>query len=391
MPRWITRALDRAHHRLVGAVERLATGHEVLVSTASERLIQRSVRPVPDEAEEKPKAKATKSKDAKGAQKATPRKAGEGTEFPKKEEALEDSEGAGKDGKKTKEKGKGGKKETAARASYRPGPRRMIAAAAHWTVEGEGALDFLLRAALLSGGLVGVGYFARPLLSFLAALHPAFASLFLVVLLAVEFAPTLAVLLVLCIASTLTTPVLWWPAALGGVVVAWWAGAPSKEAEETAPESLPEDTVEELPDTPAQAVARWLCLTIGDRGGIHLQELYPAMRNLPGQQHRTNRDLRALLRGMDIPVEHSIRVGGIGGRSGVYLASVLPLLSPREESRGEFREDAVQSTYSSPLSGVESGVESGGEGFSDMVPPPRLSAYGPRTVVTAGTRGDSTP
>ncbi|MGW9031476.1 hypothetical protein ACWGQ5_47180 [Streptomyces sp. NPDC055722] len=135
------------------------------------------------------------------------------------------------------------------------------------------------------------------------------------------------------------------------MLVAWclaaWMHAPEADGpdEETAPE-------------PRLALARWLLDTIGDRPGIHLRDLYPAMRQLPGQEGRTDAELRAALRTLGVPVQRSLRIGPIAGRSGVRREDVEALLRRLGEWRVDFDGDAGQGTDSPRFSANGEGVES---------------------------------
>lgn len=112
------------------------------------------------------------------------------------------------------------------------------------------------------------------------------------------------------------------------------------------------------PLTPPAAFARWLLKTIGDRPGIHLYELYPAMRQLDGHEGLDDTALRAALRTLGVPVTRSLRVGPVEGRSGVRRADAEALLSPRGEQPGETGGDAGQTPDSPALSGRGEWVES---------------------------------
>jgi hypothetical protein len=109
---------------------------------------------------------------------------------------------------------------------------------------------------------------------------------------------------------------------------------------------------------PREAFARWLLTTIGDRRGVHLVELYPAMRALPGQQDRGDAALRAALRALGVPVVRSLRVGGVAGRSGVRRADVAGLLPRRVAGPVDAGGDAGQAQDSPLLSTVGEWVES---------------------------------
>jgi hypothetical protein len=129
--------------------------------------------------------------------------------------------------------------------------------------------------------------------------------------------------------------------AVPGAVVAWcaaaWWHAPPAPAE-PAPEVEASGS--------ADAFTRWLLTLMGDRPGIHLRDLYPAMRKLPGHEDRDNAQLRAALNALDIPVRRSLRLGGVAGRSGVARADLAPLPSPAGELPGEPDGDAGQAVDS---------------------------------------------
>lgn len=114
-------------------------------------------------------------------------------------------------------------------------------------------------------------------------------------------------------------------AVLAWCVAAWWVAPPA----DAAPAEPP------APDA-AEAFTRWLLDLIGNRSGIHLRELYPAMRQLPGHEDRDNVQLRAALNTLGIPVTRSLRLGGVAGRSGVARGDLKALLP----SPGDFLEDS---------------------------------------------------
>ena len=127
------------------------------------------------------------------------------------------------------------------------------------------------------------------------------------------------------------------PFAVPGVVVAWCAAAWWN-----APPAVAERAPTAKASAPADAFIPWLLDLIGDRPGIHLRDLYPAMRQLPGHEDRDNTQLRAALRTLDIPIRRSLRLGGVAGRSGVAVADLRALPSPAGESCGESDGDAGQ-------------------------------------------------
>lgn len=130
-------------------------------------------------------------------------------------------------------------------------------------------------------------------------------------------------------------------AVLGWCLAAWWTAPPASVADdETAPAGAPAD-----------GLVQWLLDLIGDRPGIHLRDLYPAMRRLPGHEHRDDAALRAALKALGIPVQRSLRIGKLSGRSGVARAA-LEALPCRVEALS-----------------VESGVDAGQDADSPAVEP----------------------
>ncbi|GAA3727462.1 hypothetical protein [Streptomyces tremellae] len=126
-----------------------------------------------------------------------------------------------------------------------------------------------------------------------------------------------------------------WAFAIVWLWLAWRAG---RGAAKQAPV--------EPAETPRRAIARWVVQLIGDRPGVHLAELYPAMRALPGMEGHDDAALRQALRELNIPVTRSMRVGTVEGRSGIRMADVAPLLSPGGEQPLSKGGDAGQSADS---------------------------------------------
>jgi len=108
----------------------------------------------------------------------------------------------------------------------------------------------------------------------------------------------------------------------------------------------PEEAPEGVLLAPGEGLALWLLDTIGERPGIHVRELYPRMRELPGQEGRQDADLKALLKAFGVPVQRSLRLGRIAGRTGVRRADVEALLPSRGERHGDSALYAGQSGYS---------------------------------------------
>ena len=130
-------------------------------------------------------------------------------------------------------------------------------------------------------------------------------------------------------------------------VAAWWASPADSEPPAEPPA---QDT--------GGAFTAWLLDLIGDRPGIHLRDLYPAMRTLPGHEDRDNGQLRAALRALDVPVRRSLRLGGVAGRSGVAKADLTALPSPLGEAAVEFDGDAGQAEDSPAGESVGERLES---------------------------------
>ncbi|MFI1165621.1 hypothetical protein ACH4UM_18900 [Streptomyces sp. NPDC020801] len=137
-------------------------------------------------------------------------------------------------------------------------------------------------------------------------------------------------------------------AAVAWCVAAWWVAPPAVDAPEPKAEAM----------AARDGFVLWLLQLMGDQPGVHLRELYPAMRQLPGHADRDDAQLRAALRTLGIPVRRSLRTGGIAGRSGVARADLTPLPSPGGEPSVESSGDAGQSADSPPVSALGERVES---------------------------------
>lgn len=149
------------------------------------------------------------------------------------------------------------------------------------------------------------------------------------------------------------TPGILWALVLGWGIAAWRSARPGPD---TLGEPTPASAV-----TPQQAIARWIAERIGDRPGIHLAELYPAMRQLDGMAEHDDAALRGALRELDITVTRSMRVGDVEGRSGIRLKDLTPLLSPTGETTPSPSGDARQKSGEHPESAPESAGERTGE------------------------------
>ncbi|MFC9606083.1 hypothetical protein ACFTTN_21790 [Streptomyces niveus] len=139
------------------------------------------------------------------------------------------------------------------------------------------------------------------------------------------------------------TPGILWAVVLGWIVAAWRTTKPAP-AEKTAPAPA---------DTDQQSIARWIIQRIGDRPGIHLAELYPAMRDLDGMAEHDDTALRSALNELNITVTRSMRVGDVEGRSGIRLKDLTPLLSPARKTTPSPDGDAGQESGERPESAGE--------------------------------------
>lgn len=131
-------------------------------------------------------------------------------------------------------------------------------------------------------------------------------------------------------------------------VAAWWVCPAALDEPEPSPEAKPA----------RDGFIRWLLTLMGDQPGIHLRDLYPAMRKLPGQEGRDNTQLRAALRTLGVPVRRSLRLGGVAGRSGVAKADLARLPPPFGESGVESGGDAGHGTDSPAVESAGERMES---------------------------------
>jgi hypothetical protein len=151
-------------------------------------------------------------------------------------------------------------------------------------------------------------------------------------------------------------PWLMWPLSGWWGVKAWRAGR-SDAAEPEAVEEEPEPAPETTEQAARTELYRAILTAIGeDPGGIHLRDLYPALRRQLGLPHLSDPDLRAALTDYGVPIERSMRARGKAGRTGVYRADIEALLNPSplaESGRGDSAGDAGQSADSPAGEGSE--------------------------------------
>ncbi|MFJ6235056.1 hypothetical protein ACIQH0_13220 [Streptomyces griseus] len=150
-----------------------------------------------------------------------------------------------------------------------------------------------------------------------------------------------------------TPGVLWLVVAVW--VIAAWRSAPKP------PTATPAETPAAGPASPRDAIVQWLTDTIGERPGIHLYELYPAMRLLPGMSHHDDTALRGALTELDIPITRAFTIGDVKGRSGIRLADLTTPLPSREDQPLSKGEDAGETPCSTPEDQPESAPSSEGD------------------------------
>ncbi|WP_046496548.1 hypothetical protein [Streptomyces odonnellii] len=162
--------------------------------------------------------------------------------------------------------------------------------------------------------------------------------------------------------------------AVAAGTVAWVTGAWAigyRELPDDQPEEGFADTetpgggvstvVDTPPPDPRAVFARWLVQRIGQRPGIHLAELYPAMRQLDFMHGHDDAALRGVLRELRIPITRSLRIGTVEGRSGVRLSDLAPLLPRDGDQPLSTGGDAGQPADSPDGEQPESGGEQTGE------------------------------
>ncbi|MFF9084410.1 hypothetical protein ACF1BR_32460 [Streptomyces rubiginosohelvolus] len=145
------------------------------------------------------------------------------------------------------------------------------------------------------------------------------------------------------------SPAVLWLLAAAWVAAAWRA----------APKPPPA----EPPAGPRASIVQWLTETIGDRPGIHLYELYPTMRLLPGMGHHDDTALREALTTLDIPITRAFTIGDVKGRSGIRLTDLTTPPPSREEQPLSTEKDAGET----PCSTTEESPESDSSSVEESV------------------------
>jgi hypothetical protein len=143
------------------------------------------------------------------------------------------------------------------------------------------------------------------------------------------------------------------PAAVCAWCVAAWMHSPEPVPGETLPESAEQSSGEQPEQAPLTLVT-WLEQVTRGRTGIHLGELYSLLRQVPSLADHSDPQLRALLDHHGVPVQRTLRVGAVAGRSGVSRKAVEELLqAPSPALSPDCPQEAA--------SGAESDMESGAD------------------------------
>lgn|GEM_PF-6062388 len=126
-----------------------------------------------------------------------------------------------------------------------------------------------------------------------------------------------------------------------GLAGAWLAAAAALAPRDTwqPPTDEPTDDEGDIPqvdpDTPAGrrlAFLRWLERETRDAPGIHLDQLHQRLTRIEPANGLPRQHLRPLLQYYGVPVQRTLRVGPVSGRSGVSRQAVLDALAAAETS-----------------------------------------------------------
>ncbi|MFK0296944.1 hypothetical protein ACIQU6_41635 [Streptomyces sp. NPDC090442] len=159
------------------------------------------------------------------------------------------------------------------------------------------------------------------------------------------------------------------PAAGGWLLAAYqchrangqWPALPGRRAEQ------PDEGAAELPpELPAEPpVVALVRAQIGEDEGVHLSELYPAMReHLEGCADAPDEQLRQMLTDHHLTVARTVRSRGVAGRSGIRRSALPPLPSPKTSLRKASPALSIDGDagQSAPMESDGEGWERGGEG-----------------------------
>lgn len=158
-----------------------------------------------------------------------------------------------------------------------------------------------------------------------------------------------------------------------GLLVAAWIAAPepaAKKAQSAAEEAPEEDPAGDPLGTPEGrrlAFLLWLEKTTRGGSGIHLDQMHHQLTQQEATKRLARHHLRPLLDHYRIPVERTLRVGTVAGRSGVKREAVLAALRDAEtppplameSGIGSRMESGADLAFSVELSNAPRPVESG--------------------------------
>lgn len=114
-------------------------------------------------------------------------------------------------------------------------------------------------------------------------------------------------------------PWLMWPVSAWAVAASWRASGPR-------PPGRHPDHDEAEHDAHREELLRWLEAATRDTSGIHLSNLYAQLRSRPALTGLSDPQMRAVLDHFEVPVDRTLRVGRITGRSGVRRRTIEGLL-----------------------------------------------------------------
>lgn len=129
---------------------------------------------------------------------------------------------------------------------------------------------------------------------------------------------------------------------------------PKRAAEAELPDDLPDDAEDDPQDAPEGrrlAFLRWLEKETRGASGIHLDQMHARLTKLGASSGLPRHHLRPLLDHYQVPVQRTLRVGTVAGRSGVTRQAI---------------EEAVRAATAAPPLGAEGDLESPTETAVDL-------------------------
>jgi hypothetical protein len=115
------------------------------------------------------------------------------------------------------------------------------------------------------------------------------------------------------------------------IVAAWVVAPPAAPRKPpTAPAEAPADPAIDTPEGRRLAFLRWLEKTTRNTPGMHLDQMHAALTQHEPAKDLPRHHLRPLLQHYGVPVQRTLRVGSVSGRSGVTRQAVLDALAAAE-------------------------------------------------------------